>query len=296
MTTCPHCGKPVEVHLKAQPAFVQIPVPDGWRRADGSTLASEARAPLLMQYSGEPSSEASYERITPVGRLEPFDVLTSLFDAGVTFIFFTIGVGGVCWYYEAPVIVAPAVASGFLAGCLRYYGGLALAKSLLQTIESVTKKDLNGDGHIGQPQPANPHTVRVEIREDSREGARYQFATLGVEPAKLQALAVAVLRGDSFSERTAVRYSFTQEEFRTLRDEFLERGWAAWNHPNRKQQGVSLTRGGLFILRAIKDSPLPSPTAQSQRDFGPHGSTQQHAARKNGHAVSDYKFIEGGVE
>lgn len=292
MLTCPHCGRPVEVHLAAQPDFVQIP--GGWRRADGQTLASTSRLSAAVRAGLEEefnsgSREANYERITPVGRLEPRDVLTSLLDAGVTFGFFTLGVGGACWYFESPYIVVPAVASGFVAGCVRYYGGLALAKSLLQTIESVTRRDLNGDGHIGQPQqPAPPHTIRVEVKE----GGRYQFATLGVEPEKLQALAVAVLRGDSFSERTATRYGLTQEEFRSLRDEFLDRGWASWNHPNRKQQGVSLTRGGLFILKEIKAAPLPSPTAQSSRAFGLHGSTQQHAARNSSRA-GDFEFIEG---
>lgn len=297
MTRCPHCNRPITVHLDASSDIDGFkPIPGGWRRTEQSEMSSTVRAPLLTEYSDDDfpvKTEASYERITPIDRLKPVDILTSLMDAGVTFCLISLGIGGACWYWEAPYIIVPAISSGFLAGCLRYYGGLALAKSLLQTIESVTKRDLDQDGHIGQPPPPQQHTVRVELKETNDQGSHYQFANLGLEPDKLYALAVAVLRGDSFSERTATRYNLTQDEFRSLRDEFIERGWAQWNHPSRKQQGVSLTRGGQFILRAIRDTPLPSPTAGYATANAPHARTQQHAARNSSRAGSDYEFIEG---
>ena len=270
---CPHCGRPVVVRLRAGGSTA-----GGWRQK--RLLSSTAPA---LPGPGSSAHEREYEKVTPIGRLEPRDVTTALYDAAVSCGLVTVGVGAVCWLAEAPLIAAPALGSGFVVGCLRYFGGLSLAKSLLEMVESVIDRDIDGDGHVGAP-PATAHTVRVEVKE--AEGKRYQFAHLGVEPATLHALAVAVLRGgDSFSERTATRAGLTQDEFRNLRDEFVSRGWAAWNHPTRKQQGVSITRGGQFILRAIRDTPLPSPAAPIQAENGVHDRTQQHAA---GH----YQHIE----
>lgn len=293
MTRCPHCNRPLTVRLDtAGDAAGNIdgfePVPGGWRRRQTLASHSHLNAAIRSAALGEDgplAREANYEKVTPVGRLEPRDVATSLLDAAVTFGFAGAGLGGLLWYFESPYIFYPALASGFASAVFRYYGGIGLAQSLLQTVESVTRRDLNHDGHIGpRPEQSEVRTVRVELKEESGQGARYQFATLGLEPDKLHALAVAINRGDSFSERTASRYGITQDEFRSLRDDFIERGWAQWKHSTRKQQGVELTRGGGFILRTIQEDLSPSPTAGYQAANARHARTQQHAARNSSSA------------
>jgi hypothetical protein len=226
-----------------------------------------------------------WERVTPVGRLEPVDVITALLDASVSCLLVTIGSGFTIIIvnsytsYDVEWWVAPG--AGLAVALLRYFDGLKLAKSLLQIIESLSNKDIDGDGHIGEPPP---QVVRVELKREDSQGARWQFAELRVEPAKLLELAKAIRLGESFAERTATKAGLTQEEFKNLRDIFLDRGWAVWNHPTRKQQGVALTRGGDFIFRQIiNNTPLPSSGVLPA--MRAHGRTQQHAA-------GEFEFIE----
>jgi hypothetical protein len=116
-------------------------------------------------------------------------------------------------------------------------------------VETITKTDLNHDGKVGRPE----HIVKVEMKNSGK----WQFATLPGQPAALVALAAAVVSGGSFAERTATDAGLTQEQYSDLRDIFVDRGWAVWNHPTRRQQGVTLTISGKAVLRSIAASPLP---------------------------------------
>lgn len=232
---------------------------------------------------------AEWQRVTPIDRLHTGDVLTSIADGSVAFIVATIAVAGIIWQiggfvrveghtYQIAYILAPGV--GLAAFCYRYFGGMQIARSLLEIIETATNKDIDGDGHIGPP--PEPQVVKVEVKTNKR----WQFAYLQITPVKLRGLAVATLGGEGFTERSATKAGLTQEEFKRLREEFLGRGWAQWNHPKRKQQGVKVLGTGRMILRSILDTPLP----QSQ-DRANHAtdSTQQHAARNSD---GNYEFVE----
>jgi hypothetical protein len=224
-----------------------------------------------------------YQKTTPVSRLEPRDVLTAGLDAGVSFGLITIAGAGACWYLEWPLVLAPA--GGLAIAIWRYFDGLALARGLLEIVETITGKDIDHNGKVGKPEP--PHTVRVELGETNQGYRRWQYADFAIEPALLVKLAQVVLSGESFSERTATDIGLTQKDFAGLRDEFIARGLAKWNHPERRQQGVSLTRGGLLALQVIVDTPLPD-DATAQNNVP--GSTQQHAARND---AGNYAFIGG---
>jgi hypothetical protein len=183
-----------------------------------------------------------------------------------------VGAAGGAWYFGWPWYTPPAV--GFVVFGLRYFGGMRLAQSLLEIVESLTHRDLDGNGQVGAAKPEPPLVVRVETKsEDSR---RWQFADLPGQPAAVQALAAAVLAGGGFTERTAVDCGLTQEAFGKIRDLFIDRGWAKWNHPDRRQQGVTLHRGGMSVLRAIAETPIPGGAGG---EINAPGSTQQHAAR-----------------
>ena len=264
ITYCPHCGQSLSIS----------PLSPGPGRSGWQQLTTLQHSQQLNNFSTVPmvASAAEWQKVTPVSRLEPKDVVTSVFDAGVSFLLVTVGAAGVCWYFEVDLWIA--LAAGFLVALWRYFGGLSLAKSLLEVVETVTQRDIDQDGEIGQPEPER-HTVRVEVKSD--QGQRWQFADLPGSPGALQSLASEILSGNTFSERTAVKCGFTQEEFSSLRGLFLERGWAEWKHPTRKQQGVKLHWSGKHILRAICNAPLPYSPADGQNDV--LDSTQQHAAR-----------------
>jgi len=299
MNRCPHCNRPLSVHLeKAEfPGFETIP--GGWRRADPATLASHSRLNAAVRAAVEEDEglygrEANYEKITPVGRLQPVDIITSLLDAGVTFTFAGLGVGGSLWYFEAPYVIWPALGCGFVAAVARYYGLVGLAQSLLQTVESVTRRDLNGDGRIGggKPEPPpEPPPLRVEVTEHREDGSwRILRAQFGLDPQKLQTFAYAILRGDSFTERTATGCGWTQQEFWTFRDTFIDRGWLSWRNPANRKQGLELHPAGSRVLRGIAHTALPHPAGGSAA-LGLNGSKQQQAAAENNPAAGNYTFI-----
>jgi hypothetical protein len=63
----------------------------------------------------------------------------------------------------------------------------------------------------------------------------------------------------TFSERTArsADVGYTREQWATIRDTFLDRGWACWNHLGAPQQGVTLLAAGRSALRDIVAQAAP---------------------------------------
>ena len=226
---CPHC--------KSQ-LFV---VPAGDRPARVTSFERmrllESSADIQFGSNGAIDMAGDWHRSTPVSKLEPRDVITSLMDAGVSFALVSIGASFAFWLAEMPWLTG--VACGFCFGCIRYFVDLSKAKDLLSIIERFTSRE--PDTIIPQS------TVRVEVKSEKA----WQFADLPGTQSALIELAKSALSTKSFSERTATRAGLTQEEFGKLRDIFIDRGWATWNHPTRKQQGVTISRNGRAVLRAI---------------------------------------------
>lgn len=276
ITCCPHCGQQLVIATGPSRTGAGLPARTGWQplgRLESSQRLHNVGAAAPEMPAGD------WQKVTPVGRLTTQDVTTSIYDAGVSGGLVTVTVFGVCWYFDWPLVISPVAGIGVVL--FRYFGGMLLAKSLLEIVETITQRDIDRDGQIGSEPPSPPHRVQVEIRE-AGEARRWRFEELDIEPVKLYGLALRVVNGDSFAERTAVDAGLTQDEFRRLRDKFLAASLVRWNHPTRKQQGVSLTRGGRAILRAVLDTPLPD--GDSGQNNVPD-RTQQHAA---GH----YRHIE----
>jgi len=110
----------------------------------------------------------------------------------------------------------------------------------------------------------DPPVVKVEIESKDGEGYRaFRFADLPASRRKgfagLNRFAGAVTsQGESFAERQAADFGgYNRQEWQTLRGIFLDRGWAAWNDPQAKNQGITLTAAGRAIVRKIATSPLP---------------------------------------
>lgn len=109
------------------------------------------------------------------------------------------------------------------------------------------------------PQPAPIPCVRVEsvVRTHETGGMRTAYNDdLPGTPEQWRSLAGLVLRDtapEPFSLRTAESVGLSREQWNTARDVFLARGWAGWNHPTDRRQGISLRLVGRRYLRALAD-------------------------------------------
>lgn len=240
MQPCPYCGKALVVVKENYPWSVTLP------QRQMTQLENVAATPFSLPTA--PAGGGKWQKVTPVGRLEPKDITTALYDSGVSFVLITLAGSALVYAAGWPWLVAPA--GGLVVAMWRYFGGLGLAESLLEMVETITQTDLNRDGAVGQTK----HVVRVEVKDKDR----WQFATLPGQPAALVSLAQKVSAGQSFTERTAADAGLTQDEFSDLRDVFVDRQWAVWNHDTRRQQGVTLTLSGKAVLRSIAAAPLPT--------------------------------------
>jgi len=135
--------------------------------------------------------------------------------------------------------------------------GVRLRQSLLWKREEIERRDLDGDGHVGQP----PVTVRVEVATDDGTIKRTQFLNLDTDPERLILFARSVLagRGLAIHEWTGRGGLFSRSEFERLRGDLLERGLVGWANPKDRRQGVQLTPTGRAVFRKLADLPQPPP-------------------------------------
>ena len=244
---CPHCNNKIIVEIKrpksrarsatfesAQAISTPVPIAPGQRSTVSET---PAHLPTRESHVVVPFQQALITGALwgPVGGIGVGLGTSYFFDlkTGWAIVSGVVGFAGMIW----------------LVMIVQWGKNTRAYNDLLWKVEEWTGLDINRDETVGNPEP---QTVRIEMQEQSPQGQRWQFADLPVSRDKLRAMADNVVElGDSFSERTAKAVGMTQDEFRSLRDEFIVRGWAAWNHPTRKQQGVTLTRGGIFVLKQI---------------------------------------------
>lgn len=241
MVTCPHCGKPInekkrlarrvfESSQKLYNVAAAATHPPASIPAHLPNRESHIFVPLIQSMVGGGFVGAiTVIAVAKISQLGGMPVRAAI-DNGCTFgaLAFLVVAGGI-WFWR-----------------VHKYDGL-----LIHRIEEATGIDWNQDGQVGQPEP---QTVKVEVKEEN--SGRWQFAELRIAQGKLKELSKAILSGQTFAERTATDSGLSQEEFRDLRDKFIDRGWAQWNHPTRRQQGVSLTHRGRFILQTIAHEPM----------------------------------------
>jgi hypothetical protein len=141
------------------------------------------------------------------------------------------------------VIVSGLVATGVWVYLLRE------SRRLLWQRETVTGRDLNGDGVIGQPVALPP--LRVEVTS----GQKQIYLELPGKPEALAMLARGVLAGRPMAEDSwsGGAGPFSRSEFRAIRDTLIERGLATWRNPDAKAQGCELTHAGRAMFRRLAD-------------------------------------------
>jgi hypothetical protein len=83
-----------------------------------------------------------------------------------------------------------------------------------------------------------------------------QMVDLPASPAQLRDLSTGLLAGMSFSEASwsGEGRIFSRDDFRKLRDVWLQKGWCSWANPKSKNQGISLTPQGAAVCRHLAKS------------------------------------------
>ena len=261
--TCPHCGQ--SIIMTAAP-LVRRPQQGGRWRANSLTMHSSAAS--LTEAAPTATAAGDWQRITPVGRLEPRDITTAIYDAAISFGLITVGGVAVAWWLEWPLAIGPA--SGFSVAMWRYFGGIRLAQGLLETVESLTNKDINKDGHIGSPEPARPQPVPLEIIQKSEAGLilrmfRFELPA-GISTELFTEWARGVLMVDDLTQaRWVSKDKFARDDYTDLLGKLAEANIVR-RSGRAKNASYSLTRHGKNALRHYLDTHSHSLT-HMQRDF-----------------------------
>lgn len=251
---CPHCGQRIELNIG--------PVaPARSRKLPGVTVFHSSKRTIFQSDAAAvaPNLPAGYtaERQSPAFLpTKEANVIVPLLESLITGAFVGVcTIAGVTWYRAS-----------FLDGLA--WGGISLLaasfvqwirltgsyRNLLWRLETVTGLDVDGSGEVGEPEPPKPPPIQVQVQQ----GQSWQFAELPGDPAMLHLFAQKVTGGVvTFSEAGARQTGYGAANFGLLRDVFIARHWAAWNHPTQRSQGVSLRQSGKTILEQITQTPPP---------------------------------------
>jgi hypothetical protein len=133
------------------------------------------------------------------------------------------------------------VLAGF--GSWRVWRFIDTRQEQLWQRERLERRDIDGDGHIGEPP-----TLTLELPEPNQR--RTLFVDLGISEARAIAFAKGIMAGRSLSvhEWTGKGGLCTRQEFERLRAKLLEAGLVRWVNTNAHNQGVTLTRKGAVAL------------------------------------------------
>ncbi len=154
LTYCPHCNK----SLIILPGDFSSPgLGPGWRQS--------AQFQSVQGGDGAPSGlPGDWQKITPIGRLGVADVTTSLYDALVSFCLVSAGSLGVCFWAGWPW--SWSLAGGFSVALWRYFGGVHLAKNLLEIVESLSAPQSEPE-----PEPVpEPLPIPLEVVQKNQAG------------------------------------------------------------------------------------------------------------------------------
>lgn len=251
---CPHCGRPLSLVASGRHR--------GLQQSRQTTAFQHSQRLNHAQPAAVPDA-AEWQRVTPVDRLHTGDVLTSIADGSVAFIVVAIAAGGIIWYvggfirieghrYEISYILA--FGTGLVAFCYRYFGGMQIARSLLEVIETATNKDIDGDGHIGAP-VEKPPPVNLEITQRSTTGTFQRMFDKplpgNISEKKFTEWARAVLEMPDLTQTRWVggeSWQFVREDYASLLA-MLEEGKIVKRKSKAKNAAYFLTSAGTRSLR-----------------------------------------------
>jgi hypothetical protein len=145
-----------------------------------------------------------------------------------------------------------APAGGLAVAIWRYFDGLALARGLLEIVETITGKDINRDGVTGHP-PAKNEPMRFEVTVKNEAGLFLRMFRFDlpkeITPALFNKWAAGVLmRDDLTQERWVNNDDFIRQHYNRLLDK-LEEAQIVYRTSAAKNAAYKLTRHGKNVLK-----------------------------------------------
>jgi hypothetical protein len=149
------------------------------------------------------------------------------------------------WY----VVPVGAFAGGLTMAILQWTELLNDSRRLLREVETWIREDLDGDGHVGEPEDDGVH---LEVGREREDGKSAFFADLPISPVAFTTWARAAVNGMSLAQTswTGSQGLFSRSEYDQLLAFLTRAGVVAWCNPDAKAQGRELTRSGRAALRA----------------------------------------------
>lgn len=273
---CPMCGRPLQKPGKARRLVGAI---GQWRQRRIMTYQSTALTPWQPE-TGAPAVNGSFEasRVVPVRpqNLES-DFLTPLFQALGTGAFVTIGAGLFAWSTPGLTWVF-GIGCGVTAAAIHWTVAIVHNPANLQTVETIIRSDLNGDGAIGEPPPARPVALEITHRNEGGTFNRMFRCDLpiGVTETDFREFAMGVIeegRGLAESGWIGSGKPFSRQSYNALLTALEQAGIIRWKDAINHAVGRELTPSGARALRNWLKMPLT------------------HSHSLNG--GSEYEFIPG---
>jgi len=194
-------------------------------------------------------TEARFEQPTRTPTAQG-DVLVPLAQAAISGVFAGVLTGVAMlaaqwkvsgWYVVgAGVVVAAGVWSYLLSDHRR----------LLRTVETWTRRDLDGDGAIGEPQA---ETLHLEVVEDNKPGKRWEITDLPANRQQLTEIARRVRLGTHRLSRRdlASIQGIGSDRARDILAQLEYRGFIHYPQGRNHPAGAQWTARGLALVRAL---------------------------------------------
>jgi hypothetical protein len=168
-------------------------------------------------------------------------------QSAITAVILGSGGGAFAAVAGAPKPLLIGVGIGAAAATISWLSLLADHRRLLWTFETVTGRDVDGDGSIGQPgQRQEP--VTVEVIERQRDHTRIRYVDTGLGESELKRIALALLIRKEPLSRRALEDVLEPERYGPFLDKLLEAGLARMRGKSI-HAGVELTGSGRAFLR-----------------------------------------------
>jgi hypothetical protein len=246
-THCPICGAPANWQDLVRPPWERNLDARGWDRTEWSAFGAGVIQQAIQ-------AGATYEKRRPTRAASVASDVTvpaaqSAISGAIVGVIAGSGAAlcGAGWHS-----LWWGAGAGALGVGLAWLVILREHRAALWEVERIIGRDLDRDGHVGQPVPTKRQPVQVEVVERDHRGRLKRMQWLKLPPTvtddHLQAIAHAVLiDGQDFSRRK-LQDAMSVEAYGLLADAMLKGGLLRYKGKTQNA-GVELTSSGRAFLR-----------------------------------------------